>query len=120
MKLEIRSFADVGEISKERIILKALKDLDVGDYAVLRSRTGSNGREPTSGRKTAYWFPDEKVQADDLIILYTKEGTRGTKLLDDGQTAHFFYWGRKEAYWNDSRYGAALLEVSEWQFKVPD
>jgi hypothetical protein len=119
MNLEISSFADTGDLLKERIILKARTDLDVGDYAVLRSGVGSNDRTPTSGRKIAFWFPDEEVQANDLVVLYTKKGSRSAKPIEGGGTAYFFYWGRDEALWNDDKFGAVLLEVPAWQFKVP-
>ena len=119
MNLEIRSFADVGDLSKERIILKALMDLDIGGYAVLRSAVGSSGRTPTSGRKIAYWLPDEEIKANDLVILYTKRGSRSAKPMERGGTAYFFYWGREEVLWNDDKFGAVLLEISDWHFEVP-
>jgi hypothetical protein len=119
MNLEIRSFVNAGDLSKERIILKALADLDVGDYAVFRSGVGAGRREPTSGRKIAYWFPDEKVQVNDLVVLYTKKGTSRTKPIEGGRTAYFFYWGRDEVLWNDNQFGAVLVEVAAWQFMVP-
>jgi len=119
MNLEIRSFAKAGEISHERIILKALTDLDIGEYAVFRSGVGSNREEPTSGRKIAFWFPDEKVKAGDLVVLYTKKGNRSVKQLDEGGTVYFFYWGRDEVLWADKQFGAVLLEVAAWQFRVP-
>ena len=119
MNLEIRSFADAGDASKERIILKALTDIDVGEYAILRSAVSSSGREPTSGRKIAYWFPDEKVKASDLVVLYTKKGSRRAKPMGGGRTVYFFYWGRDEVLWHDNQFGAVLLEVGDWQFEVP-
>lgn len=119
MNLEIRSFADAGNLLKERIILKALTDLDVGEYAVFRSGVGSRGGTPTSGRKIAYWFPDEDVKADDLVVLYTKRGSRGAKGIEGGRTAYFFYWGRDEPLWNDDKFGAVLLEVADWEFELP-
>lgn len=119
MNLEIRSIADAGIPLKERIILRALADLDVGNYALLKSGVGSTGREPTSGRKAAYWFPDEKVEAGDLVVLYTKRGSRSTKRLDGGHTAYFFYWGRDEAIWSDRQSGAVLIEIADWQFRIP-
>lgn len=115
MNLEIRSFADPGDISKERIVLKALTDVDVGEYAILRS--GADEDSPTSGRKIAYWFADIDVKINDLVVLYTKKGTRSSKLMDSGHTAHFFYWGKDEPLWGDKQYGAVLLEVADWQFK---
>lgn len=118
MNLEIRSFADAGEPSQERIILKALTDLDVGEFAVFRSGVTVEG-SPTPGRKSAYWFPDQTVKANDLVVLYTKKGTRSTKPLDDGHTAYFFYWGKAEALWGNSQFGAVVLEVLDWKFRVP-
>lgn len=119
MKLEIKSIADAGIPFKERIVLRALKDIDIGNYAILKSGVGTNGREPTSGRKAAYWFPDEKVEAGDLVVLYTKKGSPRTKALDGGQTVYFFYWGRDEAIWTDSQSGAVLAEIADWQFTIP-
>jgi hypothetical protein len=119
MNLEIKSFADAGNLSKERIILRALTDVDVGEYAVFRSGVGSSGRAPTSGRKIAYWFPDEKLKANDLVVLYTKKGSRSAKPLEGGRTAYFFYWGKDESLWDDNQFGVVLLEVEDWQFKVP-
>jgi hypothetical protein len=118
MNLEIRSFADAGDLSNERIIFKALTDLDVGDYAVFRSAVGANGNLPISGRKMAYWFPDTKVKANDLVVLYTKTGSVSSKPLDLSRTAYFFYWGRSEALWGDKQFGAVLLEIAGWEFKV--
>ena len=119
MNLEIQSFADAGTLSKERIILKAITNIDVGEYAVLRSGVGATGDGPTSGRKIAYWFPDEKVKANDLVILYTKAGSRSTKKMDGGRAAYFFYWGKDEPLWGSKQFGAVLLELADWQFEVP-
>jgi hypothetical protein len=119
MNLEIRSFADAGNPSKERLILKALSDVDVGEFAVFRSGVGT-GNQPTAGRKLAYWFPDEKVKANDLIVLYTKKGSRSSKRLDGGHTAYFFYWGREDALWGDNQFGAVVLEILDWEFRVAD
>ena len=101
------------------IILQALTDLDLGEYALFRSGVGSSIRKPTSGRKIAYWFPDEKVQADDLVVLYTKKGSRGVKALEGGRTAYFSIGEGMKTLWNDNQFGAALLEVADWQFEVP-
>lgn len=119
MRLEITSIADTGDVSKERIVMKAVTDLDVGDFAVFKSSVGSTGQEPTAGRKAAYWFPDENVVTGDLVVLYTKRGSRSTKRLDSGGTVYFFYWGKDESQWGDSQSGVVLLEVADWQFRLP-
>jgi hypothetical protein len=116
MKLNIRSFADTGDFEKERMSLKVLANTNIGAYAVLFEPSNIDG-DPTSGRKTAYWFPDLDVEAGDMIILYTKDGERRTKELATGHTAHFFYWGLKNPIWNTRKGGCVLLSVDEWQWK---
>lgn len=114
MKLKLRSIAAPGNFENERLILKALSDTDVGEYAVLWSGIGSLGG-PTSGRKRAYWFPDADVSAGDTVVLYTKKGERSKKPLDAGGTAHFFYWGSETPLW-DENHCAVLIFVSEWEY----
>lgn len=114
MKLKIRSIAGPGDIKKERLVLKAESDANVGDYAVLWSGIGS-ADGPTSGRKRAYWFPDVAVRAGDIVVLYTKKGERSNKALDGGSTAHFFYWGSETPLW-DQNHCAVVLFVAEWDY----
>lgn len=118
MRLSISSFADPGNLEKERIVIKAMSDLDIGTYLLLRSSVSSEG-SPTAGRKSVYWFPDGMVKAEDLIVLYTKVGERSKKLLSGGRTAHFFYWGYQKALWGTNDYTAVILRVSEWAQKIP-
>jgi hypothetical protein len=116
MMLEISSFANPGVIENERLVIKVLSDLDIGSYAVLSSAV-SDEKAPTSGRKAAYWFPDQAVKSGDLIVLYTKSGKNSKKDISNGHTAHFFYWGYKEPMWGSLR-TAVILRVAEWTHRV--
>lgn len=118
MKIEISSFSDAGVFDKERLILKVLSDVDVGDYAVFCSAASKSGGA-VAGKKTAYWFPDEDVNSGDLVVLYTKKGNSSKKGLSGGRTAHFFYWGLDHSIWAGSANVAVLLRVSEWNSKAP-
>jgi hypothetical protein len=118
MKLKISSYADAGNFQKERVIFKADSDLELGEYAVFCSALSSDGNA-TSGRKTAYWFPDGMIKKDDLVVLYTKRGSSSTKKLDEERTAHFFYWGDDHAIWGNSSNAAVLLRVAAWTKKAP-
>jgi hypothetical protein len=118
MKIAITSFADAGNFQKERIVMRAESDLDIGHYAVFCTAMATNG-EATAGKKTAYWFPDGEIKKNDLIVLYSKRGSSSTKELNEGRTAHFFYWGYDQAMWGDSGSGAVLLRVAEWSKQVP-
>jgi hypothetical protein len=118
MKIKITSFADPGNFQKERIVMKAESDLDLGQYAMFCSAISSKGGV-TAGRKTAYWFPDGEVKKNDLVVLYSKKGAASTKDLGEGRTAHFFYWGDDRAMWAGTGNGAVLLRVAEWAKNVP-
>lgn len=119
MKLEIKSFADIGDLANERVVLRVLADEDIGSYALFRSKAGEDGG-PVSGQKTAYWFTDRIAKAGDLVVLYTKKGKSSKKLLTSGHTAHFFYWQLSEPLWGpDKENVAVLLEVNEWKSASP-
>jgi hypothetical protein len=117
MKLKISSFADAGQQSNERLVIRAETDADVGEYLVMCSSTSSEGNA-TAGRKVAYWFPDKEVKSGDLVVLYSKSGTQSEKKLQSGATAHFFYWGVDKPLWVSGN-GAVLLLALEWKFEVP-
>lgn len=117
MKLRFSSFADAGQPQKERLVLKAYEDTDVGEYLIMISSASADGRA-TAGRKITYWFPDKEVKAGDLVVLYSKHGTQSEKRREAGGTVHFFYWGLEGAQWS-SECGAVLLRSAEWEFKTP-
>jgi hypothetical protein len=117
MMLEISSFADPGTHEKERVILKALADLDIGNYAVLCS-TISDRKSPTAGPKIAYWFPDGDVKSGDLIVLYTKSGQNSKKDIAGDHTAHFYYWSREDTLWGTGKRTAVILRVAEWIHQI--
>ena len=120
MKLEIRSFADAGELSRERLVLRALDDLDIGSYVVMRSKKADDG-SPTSGSKDAYWFPDIEVKSGDLVVLYTRKGKAAKKSMSNGRTAHFYYWRKTQTFWEaEKKNTAVLLNVRNWTNQAPD
>jgi len=119
MKLKIRSFPDAGVADKERVVIKATTNVDVGQYVLFCSRKSpdSNG---TSGRQQSmYWFADQQINAGELVVLYTKAGKRSQKKLSSGATAHFFYWGLSAPIWGDGSNVAVLMEASDWDTSVP-
>lgn len=119
VKIKIKSFADGGDITKERVVLRVLADGDIGSYALFRSKEADDGG-PLSGQKTAYWFPDKTVKSGDLLVVYTKKGKTSKKVLASGGTAHFFYWQLSEAIWGDDKQNLAVLFlISEWSSLSP-
>jgi hypothetical protein len=117
MKLKISSVADKGLLEKERIVLKAVTALDVGNFLLLQ--TGFNDKEVTISMHHAYWFPYKQISAGDLVVIYTKTGTDSEKSISNGHTAHFFYWGLSSAIWKSTVRAPVLLHASEWESRSP-
>lgn len=117
MKLKIQSIADKGNFEKERLVLKAVADCDVGDYLILRA--GFRDGSVTTGVHNTFWFPDEDVEAGDLVVVYSKSGRQNTKQLKNGKTSHFFYWARDSALWGTTSKAPVLMYSPEWESADP-
>lgn len=118
MNVNIKSFPDAGDAAKERIVLNVTTDGDIGKYLLFCTTKLGDG-SPTAGRKQMYWFPDKPIKAGDLVVLYTKKGTRSEKKQDSGATVHFFYWGLEGSLWGDGKNVAVLMHSAEWSTAAP-
>ncbi|MGD0633220.1 MAG: hypothetical protein ABSA13_02920 [Beijerinckiaceae bacterium] len=110
MEIDIVGLRDIGDLQKERLILQANEDLDVGDFLILAAR--KKDEVPLGGRaRAAYWMPDHKVKKGDRVILYTKKGARSEKQLNSGTVSYFFYWNLENSVWENSI--PILIEIYE-------
>lgn len=113
MKLKISEIIDHGH-EDERIILSVLEDTYISNFIILDTTYNSSGKVSNKVRHP-YLFPTKKVQAGDLVILYTKEGTYHSIDNTDGSTSYFFYWGLDSNVWNNDGDCALLLHVNDWE-----
>jgi hypothetical protein len=119
MKLEIKSFADPGNFEKERVVLRASADEDIGSYVLMRSQAADDG-SPTSGRKSAYWLPDKRLKGGDMVVVYTKKGSSSKKQLASGATVHFYYWNLTDQIWGEDKNNVAVLfDARNWISATP-
>ncbi len=118
MKLELRSIIAPGDLNKERLTLRALADLDVGDYLVAQS--GYIDDSPTTTFYHTLWFPYKPIPKGDLVVVYTKMGTSSERALDRGKRAHFFYLDLQNPIWDGPDKGALVLYAPTWQSKPVD
>ncbi|TSP09184.1 hypothetical protein [Cupriavidus campinensis] len=114
MKVKIISVHGHGDYDKEYVYLQALEDADIGHYVLADSTYNSNGTISNKVRHT-YWFPDGIVKKGSYISLWTKPGKNVVDTNSNGQTVHRYFWGLKEAVWNDDGDCAVLLEIGAWQ-----
>jgi hypothetical protein len=114
MIFEITNIVERGILAKERVIIKATREGDIGRFAVFRAHTDSEGSPLSGNVANCFWFSDKTVKAGDLVVLYTKEGIESEKLNDSGSTSHFFYWDLSEPLWDAADHVAILVNTSDW------
>ena len=117
MKVEIRRVVDAGDLKRERLVLRTRAKVDIGDFMLVC--TGLFEDEVTTDVKSSLWFPDKRIEARDLVVVYTKAGRDHEKALGEGRTAHFFYWGRKRPLWDADDVAPVLLHAPHWVTRTP-
>jgi len=118
MLLKITSIADRGVLEKERIVMKAASDTDIGRFAIFRC--GVEGDQITTIVTDTFWLPNMTVRAGDLVVLYSKVGKDNERVLKSGATGHFFYWGRTTPLWGSLDHAPVLVLTREWESYIPE
>jgi len=113
MRLKIVGLRDPAVLPKERIVLEAVQHGDIGSYAVFCTRLLSSG-EVSSMVERTFWFPDQKVEAGDLVVLYTKQGPQHVRQNEDKTTTRFFYWNLDAPLWN-GKVVPVVANLRDWE-----
>ena len=113
MKLVIKYVKEHGDLQGERIVLKALEDIEVGNY-MIADTTYMNESEVSNKLRHPFWIPDKHVGKGDLIVIYTKKGRDTTKNNESGNKTHFFYWGLRDTIWNKDGDAAVVFAIKDW------
>ena len=118
MTLELRRIADRGDPQRERVVLRATADVQIGNYATFRCRVGVEG-DPLSGPVLdAYWFESRRVKLGDFVILYSKAGVKSQKKGERGSTSYFYYWNAKAPLWTVGTV-PVLVDTPTWEVGEP-
>lgn len=118
MTLRIRAVREKGNPEKERIVLTAESSEDIGQYILFC--THYEGDDSVSAKvRNTLWLPDQKVEAGDLVVIYTKKSTNLIKIKenDDNTKTIFIYWGLGGTIWNKGEDAAVLVKMDSWSWK---
>ncbi len=115
MNLKIHSIQHRGDKSKECMVLEALEDCDLSDYAVVDTACTPEG-ELNSWRHF-HWFKSQRIRKGDYIVLRTRKGNDRarnsihmvSKLANKTYERH---WNADSAIWSDGGEHAALLHLT--------
>ncbi|MCD7923604.1 MAG: hypothetical protein LUI85_02465 [Bacteroides sp.] len=111
MNVKIVDLRDLNS-KDERILLKVLKDCNIGEYILFDTTYDGDGN-PSNIFRHCYIFPSKKVNAGDYIQLYTGHGNQKSVERTDGYINHKFYWGSDEPIWNNEKDIAYLIHYDD-------
>lgn len=114
MLLRIKYIRDAGHIDKERLVLQTISDCDIGNYLTSVSTETNNGRSVLSKINSTYWFPDGKIPAGSLVVLYTKQGKNSVKDNSDGSKSFFYYRNETVPLFSAANACAIVFEIKKW------
>lgn len=117
MNIVPRSIAAAGDHSKERVTFRVEESVELGEYMLTRNEMIDDRVGLTI--LNAFWFPNQDIDANDLIVVYTRKGTSSSKEITKDRKAHFFFWGLEAPIWSDNRFTPVLLHAPKWIFKDP-
>ena len=112
MNARIRTIIDHGH-NDERIVIDITFDTDIGEYLVLDT-TYTNQGSISNKVRHPFWFPDQKVKTGDVVVLYTRKGTKSSIKNANGSTSYFFFWGLDSNVWNNDGDCAIILHIDQW------
>jgi len=115
MELEIRGIRNPGNIADERLVLRAVQDLDIGQFVIVAARARDREVVLSGQAPFSFWLPDREIKARDLIVVYTKSGSRSNKKNDSGATSYFEYWKLAEPIWGDRKLKPVLMKIAQWE-----
>ena len=115
MDIKILYIKDQGDHDKERIVMQAVNECNIGEYILFD--TTFEGEYISNKLRHSYWFPDKKIKSGDKIIVYTKPGDEGSKTNKSGNESHFFYWDLEITVWNKDEDCAIIVKVDSYKTK---
>lgn len=116
MKILINYVKDAGDLSNERVVLKVLDNINIGNYLIAETTYVAEG-EVSEELRYVFWLPDKQVSKGDLVVVYTKEGNNKARKNKSGNKTHFFYWGLDRTVWKKEDDAVTLFLIENWTMK---
>jgi len=88
MILEFTTSLDIGNLGKQRLLFRCLREGDLKGLHLLH------------GTMHLYSFPSFNVKKHDMVVVYIRSGDNCTERFRDA-TCHFFYCGKWLRIWED-------------------
>lgn len=115
-ELQIFGVYDAGIPNLERIIVRAIQQVDLSSYGLMLGIRGHNG-SAVPVRDNLLWFGHGIINRDDWLFVYTAQGQ--TRIIDVPNTAEriiSIHWGRSTTLFNGPEFLPILFRLDGIQF----
>ena len=116
MDLQFFIVRDPGDKEKERVVLKVMKNTELGNYLIATATENDDNKTISSSLSNVLWLPDQKLKAGDLVVIYTYSNKKGKTNNIDGSTSYFYTWGLKKPVGDNKRNTIVLFET-DWCYR---
>ncbi|OLU22492.1 hypothetical protein BVH03_25040 [Pseudomonas sp. PA15(2017)] len=113
MRIKVRSVQDAGNLEKERVVIYALEDGQIGSQIL--ASTQRHGAGVSNEIYNAYWIPDREIKKDDVVVVYTKSGKNTDRKNKDETRSYFFYMGLDKPTYVNDKVAAVVFSIDKWK-----
>ncbi len=117
MNIKIQEIKDRGNIEKERAVFVVQTDCELGSFFAFKTQKMEVEGQVSSDIKHPFWFPDQAVKKNDIIVLYTKSGNDKQKQNSDSTTTYFYYMDEKSSIYGNEEDRILLVHSDSWSVK---
>lgn len=117
MNITIKEIKDRGNIDKERAVFVVQSDCELGSFFAFKTQKTKVEEQISSDIKHPFWFPDQEVKKNDIIVLYTKAGIDKQKQNSDSTITYFYYMEEKNSIFGNDEDRILLVHSDSWSIK---
>lgn len=116
MELQIDRITGHTPPESERLILKVIKETNLGDYMLMD--TLREGQELSLVRnRHIFLFPNISVKPGNSVVVYTGKGEDTVITTDQQEIRYSFYWNLSKRLWRKHIGNVYLVKIDSWVSK---
>lgn len=110
-ELQLYGVYDQGVPNLERIVIRATRQINAGDFGLMLGIRGHGG-SAIPLRDNMLWFGQGTVQANDWLFVYTAPGeTRVSDIPNSSERIISIHWGKTQTVFNGPEFVPILFRI---------
>jgi len=115
-ELQMFGVYDAGKANLERVVIRALQQVNLGDFGLMLGIGGHDG-SAIPIRDNMLWFGHGVVEINDWLFIYTGAGeTKVSDVPNTNERIISLHWGRSLTIFNGPEFLPILFRIDGVQF----